>query len=118
MTPDRIVYDKLVRDLIPAIIQREGKTPQWSRLSADEVLPALMTKLIEEAHELLKSADRGDLLKEIADVTEVLRAIADRRGIEWAEVESVRDRRARERGAFSGGVYLGPVPYQQFFAAQ
>jgi superfamily II DNA or RNA helicase/predicted house-cleaning noncanonical NTP pyrophosphatase (MazG superfamily)/HKD family nuclease len=109
MTPDRIIYDKLVRDLIPAIIQREGNTPEWSCLSPGEIVPALMTKLVEEAHELLKATDRGELAKEMADVTEVLRAIAERSGITWSEVETLRKLRAQERGTFSGGIYLHAV---------
>ena len=70
------VYNKLVRDKIPEIIEADGKTCKTHILSDDEYLAALETKLNEEVAEY--QIDKN--LEEMADVLEVLRAICVARG--------------------------------------
>ncbi|MEU8378830.1 hypothetical protein [Streptosporangium sp. NPDC048865] len=45
--------------------------------------------------------------EEIADVLEVLRAVAHVHGYEWRDVEKVAETKRAERGAFSGRIHLG-----------
>ena len=45
------VYNKLVRDRIPAIIRADGRIPQCETLDTARYLDALEQKLLEEAAE-------------------------------------------------------------------
>ena len=90
------IYQKLVRDRIPEIIQRSGKTCSVRRLSSEDYLQALRTKLGEELAEYLESGE----LSELADLLEVLLATAEAEGYTREELEAVREKKARERGGF------------------
>lgn len=65
------VYNKLVGDKIPEIIEEDGKTCKMHILSDSEYIMALEAKLNEEVAEY--QADKS--LEEMADVLEVLGAI-------------------------------------------
>lgn len=75
-------------------------------LGKDDYRAALLEKLFEEAAEL-RGAGVTEVAEEIADVLEVLRAIAKVRGHEWADIEKVAEAKRAERGAFLERLYLG-----------
>jgi len=66
----RIVHGKLVRDRIPEIIEAAGKTATVRVLDEAELIPALISKLAEEAEEL-RHAEPDDRLGELASVDPV-----------------------------------------------
>ena len=80
------VTGKLVRDLIPKIISDSGKNPVTCEVSAEDQLAALKLKEIEEANELATSSDSNPI-EEVADVLQVLLAIADQINTSWAAIE-------------------------------
>ncbi len=96
------VYNKLVRDRIPEIIEESGRTCKTRILDEDEYLEKLDEKLLEEVTEYL--ADKS--LEEMADVLEVLQTISLARGYSLGELESVRKKKAEERGAFRDRIFL------------
>ena len=96
------VYNKLVRDKIPEIIEADGKTCKTKILSDEEYIAALETKLNEEVAEY--QADKN--LEEMADVLEALQAICVARGYSWDELEDRRAKKAEERGGFSDKIFL------------
>ena len=65
------IYNKLVRDNIPAIIKASGKSCTTRTLSQNELLKALKEKLNEECQEF----DECENLEELADICEVLMAL-------------------------------------------
>lgn len=95
-------YDKLVRDKIPGIIQSSGKTPHARILSDASYLAALDEKLNEECAEY--QADKS--LDELADMLEVIRAIAEARGYDMEELENTRLEKKETRGGFEGKIFL------------
>lgn len=95
-------YNKLVRDKIPEIIKAEGKELKTRILDDAEYLDALVSKLKEEVAEF--EADHS--IKELADVTEVIRALMDELGITKDELEKNRAERAESRGAFKDKIFL------------
>ena len=99
------VYNKLVRDKIPEIIENSGKTCVTRILSDDEYLKELDIKLNEEVAEY--QADKS--LEEMADVLEVLQAICIDRGYSLEQLEEVRKKKADERGGFKNKIYLEHV---------
>ena len=96
------VYNKLVRDKIPEIIETDGKVCRTHILSNEEYIVALEAKLNEEVAEY--QADKN--LEEMADVLEVLQAICLARGYSLAELEELRAKKVDKRGGFSARVFL------------
>jgi predicted house-cleaning noncanonical NTP pyrophosphatase (MazG superfamily) len=94
---------KLVRDRIPEIMRREGKTPVVEEIAGERLKSALKDKLVEEALELHASAD---IKEELVDVIEVIDAIADAYGLDEAELQSIRWKKREERGGFDKGYFL------------
>ena len=99
------VHNKLVRDKIPEIIENSGKTAHCRILSDAEYLVELDRKLNEECAEY--QADKS--LEELADMLEVMYAIAAARGYSATELEKVRSDKSKERGGFENRIFLENV---------
>jgi len=97
-----IVHNKLVRDKIPEIIEKSGKKAITHTLTQEEYLSELDRKLNEECAEY--QADKS--LEELADMLEVMYAVAEARGYSVAELEQVRAEKAEKRGRFADRIYL------------
>ncbi|CAM4448760.1 nucleoside triphosphate pyrophosphohydrolase [Deinococcus marmoris] len=87
---------KLVRDRIPELFG--GKS---HLLNPDDFCAALRTKLGEEVAEYLES---GEVL-ELADVLEVVYALAELDGVDRNELEDLRARKAQECGGFAARLW-------------
>lgn len=98
-------YNKLVRDRIPEIIEKSGKKAVVEELGSQAYKNYLDTKLGEELQEYLAS----DNIDELADLAEVIYAILKYKGIDIKEFESIRKRKAEERGAFDKKLLLKEV---------
>ena len=66
---------------------------------------ALRAKLLEEAREAQAAPD-GRLASELADVLEVLKALAAAHDMSWDDVVSEADRKRAERGGFDNRIFL------------
>jgi len=101
------VYNKLVRDRIPEIIEADGKTPKVRVLDGSEYKTALLEKLVEEAREALAaSGDPKELAREIGDVLEVVDAMIEAFGLDRTRVEELRRGRKESRGGFEKRLFL------------
>lgn len=103
-----ITYNKLVRDKIPAVISEAGKTCEIEVLDDESYANELAAKLEEEIEEF-KSASQGEIAGEIADIMEVLYAIAATKGISEEEIESTRLQKKEKRGGFVEKIFLRTV---------
>ena len=103
-----ITYNKLVRDRIPEIIEKDGKTCETEVLSDDDYLVMLDAKLDEELAEYHQDKN----IEELADLMEVIYAVAEARGYSIEQLESVRKEKAEKRGAFKEKVFLKTVQAQ------
>ena len=99
------VYQKLVRDRIPEIIEADGKTCVTETLSDSRYLEMLDAKLAEELAEYQGSKS----LEELADLLEVMRAVVQARGWTWGQLEQVRQEKAMQRGGFEKKILLKEV---------
>ena len=90
-------YNKLVRDNIPEIIKKSGEVPVTRMAEDQEYEAALIDKLHEEVAEFLATPSA----EEAADVLEVLYALGQLNGVDMSQVETVRQAKAIERGAFA-----------------
>ncbi|CEP99579.1 nucleoside triphosphate pyrophosphohydrolase [Paraclostridium sordellii] len=96
------VYDKLVRDRIPEIIEASGNKCDIEVVSDEVALEYLYKKLNEEVGELLEDKN----LDEIADCLEVLFAIGAKYGYSEDEVLGRRNDKKLERGGFESNLIL------------
>ncbi|HZJ76125.1 MAG TPA: nucleoside triphosphate pyrophosphohydrolase [Oscillospiraceae bacterium] len=96
------IYNKLVRDNIPDIIEADNKKCKIKTVAGAELMELLNQKLQEEIDEYIESND----IEELADIVEVIHGILYNRGITIDELESIRLKKKEERGGFSKGVKL------------
>ncbi len=101
----RVVHHKLVRDQILAIIAADGGQPVTRVLDHASYEAALRAKLLEEAYEAQAAPD-GQLASELADVLEVLQALAAAHDMSWEDIVSEADRKRAERGGFDDRIFL------------
>lgn len=98
-------YNKLVRNLIPQIIEKSGKKFNTHITKNGEYKKLLEAKLLEEVNEYLKENN----LEELADVLEVLVGLAGYLGYTEEELFEKRKQKKVERGGFDEGVVLERV---------
>lgn len=99
------VYNKLVRDHIPEIIESDGRKCTTEILPDDRWLQMLDAKLDEELAEYQESKS----LEELADLLEVMRAVVKARGWSWEQLEQARQEKAVRRGGFEKKILLKEV---------
>lgn len=92
-------YHKLVRDRIPEIIRASGRECAVVIMSEAEYRQALLEKLVEEAQEAVQAGPQG-LVRELADLYEVLDAVLAAHRIERETVWKEQEQRRIERGGF------------------
>ena len=99
------IYNKLVRDNIPQICERNNQTCKIRTLNDQEYLKELNIKLQEELREYLESGE----IEELADLEEVLRAILDAKHCSYEDFEKIRNLKVEKRGAFKEKIFLESV---------
>lgn len=99
-------YEKLVRDKIPQTIEQSGKKCRTRVLSDEEYLAELRRKFQEEFEEYKAAGNSGESVEELADLLEILYALAEVHGSSKEQLEEIRARKAAERGGFREKVYL------------
>ena len=99
------IYHKLVRDKIPEIIESDGKKCVTRALSQEECLKELSRKLDEEVQEYHESGDH----EELADILEVVYALATATGCAEDALNTIRREKAQKRGGFSKRILLETV---------
>ena len=102
MQMKEITYNKLVRDKIPQIIEDSGKRCEMEVLSDERYLEMLDKKLNEELAEYQQEKS----LEELADLLEVLYAVAVARGYSLKELEQVRAEKKDKRGGCAEKIFL------------
>lgn len=97
-----ILYHKLVRDKIPHLIRNGGETPLVRILEGEEYHRLLEAKLDEEVGEY----HRDKTPEELADILEVVLALAEATGCSREELEEIYRKKHSERGGFAERIYL------------
>jgi len=99
------IYSKLVRDKIPEIIKASGKNFDVHYAKKEKLMPLLEAKLNEEVSEYVEAKN----LEELADVMEVLFALANTLGYSEKDLINKRNAKKNERGGFEKGIFLEKV---------
>lgn len=103
------VYNKLVRDRIPEIIEAAGKTYRTQLLEQQEYRSELQKKMREEMAEYLGATSDKDALEELADLLEVIHALTGVHGSTPNQLEAIRAEKAEKRGGFQERIFLVEV---------
>lgn len=96
------IFNKLVRDKIPQVIEAAGKKCNKRIADKEEHYKLLEEKLKEEVGEFLEDKN----LEELADVLEVVSALAKMLGHSDEELFKMREEKKSERGGFEEGIVL------------
>lgn len=102
------IYNKLVRDKIPNIIEEKGEKPIIRILNDTEYKKELEKKLYEEYKEVLEATGE-DRVEELADMLEIIRALADLENKDLDDVIQVAGKKKETRGAFEKKIFLERV---------
>ncbi|MBY0027511.1 nucleoside triphosphate pyrophosphohydrolase [Priestia aryabhattai] len=102
-------YNKLVRDKIPTMIEQSGNTFKSRVLQREEYQNELKEKAKEELQEYIEAQTHQDAIEELADLLEVMHALAVVHGATPEQLEKVREEKAKERGKFDDRIYLVEV---------
>ena len=97
-----MVYNKLVRDNIPIIIEKRGQLASFRILEDEEYSYCLRQKLNEEVAEFQQ--DRN--LEELADILEVVYALSEDLGYSKEDLMEAYRKKHEERGGFSKRILL------------
>lgn len=99
-------YPKLVRDGIPQMIASQGGSCQTRILNTEEYIERLRAKLREETGEYLEAKSDEHAVEELADILEVLQALATTHGADSEALERIRAEKAASRGGFKERILL------------
>jgi predicted house-cleaning noncanonical NTP pyrophosphatase (MazG superfamily) len=115
----RKVYNKLVRDKMIDVYTHDvahaisATDFKVKKLSTEEILLALKTKLEEEVSELQKAETSADVAEEIVDVLEVIEAISEYYAISHDHILKIKQAKKDARGAFKEGLFLEYIDFIQ-----
>lgn len=104
-----IIYNKLVRDKIPKIIENSGRKTIIKKLSEEEYYLELKKKSFEEIEEYIKADNLEDSIEELADLLEIIHALSAYHGTTIDRIEEVRRNKLDQRGSFKKRIFLVSV---------
>ena len=97
-----VTYNKAIRDKIPEIIKNSGYDFNIKKLSDGDFLSELEKKLGEELEEYNQSKS----VEELADILEIIYRISELKGTKKEQLEELRIKKAKDRGAFNKNLFL------------
>jgi len=109
----RYTFDKLIRSKLPARMRKEGVILNTEILSDENYIKQLKNKIVEEANEVVEASNIEDIKTELADVLEVIHALASANDIEMSEVENTRLKKRQVNGYFHPSCYVHYIEVEQ-----
>ena len=99
----------LMRDKRLEWLQEQGVTVNYVQLEPDELADALRSKLLEEATEAAIEVNPQEMIKELADILEVVQALAKECNISPEELAKTVTERKENLGGFEQRLYSQSV---------
>lgn len=96
---------KLIRDKVPDLMRSMDIESSERVMEMDEYIEKLKDKLFEEAKEVLDASDRKEFLIELADVIEVIYALAATANSTPQDIEKIRQDKRSKKGGFEGRIF-------------
>ncbi len=101
----RFKVDKLIRDKLPQIMRASGIQVFERVMEKDEYLNMLKDKLLEETKEVIASGSGKEMREELADLLEVMLALAKIYGMELADIQKAAEQKRADKGGFDNRIY-------------
>jgi diadenosine tetraphosphate (Ap4A) HIT family hydrolase/predicted house-cleaning noncanonical NTP pyrophosphatase (MazG superfamily) len=101
MTVKKINVEKLIRDKLPEILRTNGIVVHERVLDDKEYFLKLKEKLLEEAEEVKQTESTEHLEEELADVLEVVNALAAAGGLTMHQIEKKQAEKRQQKGGFA-----------------
>ena len=110
----QVKTNKLVRDKVCEVMADRGiaKSSKFRYAKGKEYQTYLFAKLMEECAEVIGANTAEQRAEEIADVREVLHAIAYLEGIEPHVIEMAQNEKFKDKGGFTKGIVMTEVTYK------
>ena len=110
----KVKTNKLVRDKVCEVMADRGiaKSSKCRYAKGKEYQTYLFAKLMEECAEVIGANTAEQRAEEIADVREVLHAIAYLEGIEPHVIEMAQNEKFKDKGGFTKGIVMTEVTYK------
>lgn len=96
----RFRLNKLIRSKLLPLIQQSCSYVDYKIMDMDEYKHRLHNKLLEEAQEVIDAVTQDYIREEIADVLEVVMAIADAYQIQWNDIIDTANQKRLDKGGF------------------
>ena len=106
---NKLVRDKICNNLVENGIAESCQCPP---VFGREYQTYLFAKLMEECAEVIGANTAEQRAEEIADVREVLHAIAYLEGIEPHFIEMAQNEKFKDKGGFTKGIVMTEVTYK------
>ncbi|MEH7068545.1 nucleoside triphosphate pyrophosphohydrolase [Priestia megaterium] len=103
------IYNKLIRDRIPEIIQESEGECVVEVLTEQDYLKELQRKSQEELNEYLAASNSNESIEELADLLEVIYGLTKCHGFSIEDLERVRQHKADKSGVFDKKLFLVEV---------
>ena len=103
------LFQKLVRDKIPAAIENRGGTAVARKLTRKEYIRELVKKLTEESTELNSSLSSQQATAELADIVEVVAALQKVFKVSDSKIRSIRQNKNLKNGAFAKRLFIDRI---------
>lgn len=104
----RIKFEMLVRDHVPTLIEKSGRSVVAKRANPEEIQELLHFKLHESLNQYENTQDILDLIK----CLEVIDAIAKAQGIDSDQVLKIKEAMRNEKGGFEEMLVLKEISYE------
>ena len=102
---EEILYNKLIRDKIPEIIENAGKEYEIHRADEQEYIEKLLLKVEEELAEFKEEPS----IAEMADLFEVLDSVINYYDFDKQKIKNYQKKKRKERGGFEKQLILDKV---------
>ncbi len=102
----KVFYNKLIRDKIPEVIRNAGSECEVRELGNEEYQRELLKKVEEEASGVASAASREEIVRELADVLDVIREVKLFTGITDAEIRLEEEKAYEKKGGFEKRLFL------------
>lgn len=103
------IHNKLVRDNIPDIIQKDNRTPITRILDTQEYKQELEKKLLEEYNEVLSTTTSLERIEELSDMLEIIISLAKLENKTLDDIIEVATKKREKNGGFEKRIYLEKV---------
>ncbi len=124
MKTKKFRLNKLVRDKVKDIFEKDNCTVYVKELSDDEYIQALHDKLYEEVEELCDVESKEELIEEMADIFQVLETICTMADVSVESIIKTQEEKLEKKGGFQDGLFIDYIehaedhPYTEYYAKQ